>query len=161
MTGLVSLRPAQTQDEPFLFRVYASTRAEEMALVGWDAEQQQAFLQMQFNAQTQYYRMQYPNAESKIISRDDTPVGRLIVHRSNDEILLMDIALLPEYRNAGMGTTLIRALQSEAEKIHKPLHLHVEPFNPAMQLYKRLGFIKIDESGIYHLMEWRDGKNNS
>ena len=161
MTSDISFRLAQPDDEPFLFRVYASTRAEEMALVDWNAEQKQAFLQMQFNAQTQHYRAEYPKAEYKIILRKESEIGRLIINRADDEMLLIDIALLPEYRNAGIGTALVRDLQTEAAKTDKPLRLHVETFNPAMQLYKRLGFTKVSEAGIYHLMEWRAGTHET
>ncbi len=104
----ISLLAASEQDDAFLFQVYASTRADEMALVNWTAEQKTAFLQMQFNAQRQHYRTYYPAATYQVIAREDVPIGRLIVNRSPDEILLMDIALLPEQRNAGIGTALIR-----------------------------------------------------
>ncbi len=138
-----------------MFQVYASTRAEELALVDWTLEQKLAFLQMQFNAQRQHYRVYYPAATYHLIRRDDVPIGRMIVHRSQDEILLMDIALLPESRNAGIGTALIRELQDEAARTRRALRLHVETFNPARRLYDRLGFHPLVESGIYVEMEWR------
>ncbi len=152
----LQLRPVRPDDQDFLFQAYASTRAEEMALVNWDAAQQHAFLQMQFNAQTQHYRIHYPNAEYKIILHNQTAIGRLIVNRADDEILLMDIALLPEYRNTGLGTALIRELIAEARHTRKPLRLHVETFNPALRLYERLGFTRIGETGIYREMEWTE-----
>ncbi len=150
----VQLRPARSEDEEFLFQVYASTRADEMALVTWDEKQKDAFLRMQFNAQAHHYRIEYPNAEWKIILRDQTPIGRLIVNRGADTILLMDITLLPEHRNLGFGTALVRDLMNEASATNKPLRLHVEIFNPAQHLYDRLDFQKISEVGIYVEMEW-------
>jgi len=151
----VTLRPIRPEDEAFLFEVYASTRAEEMALVAWDDEQKHAFLQMQFNAQRLSYQQQFPEQEYQIIMRGDVAAGRLIVDRSDEAVLLIDIALLPEHRNAGIGSSLIRDLQAEAAKAEKPVRLHVENFNPAFQLYERLGFTKVGESGFYWLMEWR------
>jgi hypothetical protein len=53
---------------------------------------------------------------------------------------IVDIALLPQYCNRGIGTTLLRDLQSEAAAAGKPLRIHVERFNPALRLYQRLGF---------------------
>ena len=150
----VTLRPARPIDQSFLQAVYASTRVEEMTLVDWPSEQKTAFLQMQFNAQAEHYRAYYPSATYQIILRDDLPMGRLIVNRSPHEILLMDIALLPEYRNTGIGTGLIRELQDESMRSGRALHLHVEIFNPALRLYQRLGFRSIGESGIYLEMEW-------
>jgi ribosomal protein S18 acetylase RimI-like enzyme len=66
----------------------------------------------------------------------------------------MDIALLPEYRNAGIGARLIRDLQNEAAQTGRSLRLHVETFNPALRLYERLGFHSVSASGIYLEMEW-------
>lgn len=154
LNGSISLSLAQPSDEQFLFKVYASTRAEEMALVSWTAEQKQAFLQMQFDAQRQSYALEFPEAEWYVIRETDAPIGRLIVDRADDKILLTDIALLPEYRNRGIGTLLLHELMSEAQQSGKPLHLHIETFNPALRLYERLGFVKVDEIGIYWELAW-------
>jgi GNAT superfamily N-acetyltransferase len=150
------LRPVQPQDGDFLFRVYACTRADEMALVDWTDDQKAAFLRMQFNAQRDHYLRFYPKAEYSIIQRDATDIGRLIVDRSRDPLLLMDIALLPEYRNGGIGTALIKDLMDEAAGRNWAMSLHVETFNPARKLYDRLGFVEISEQGFHHEMSWRD-----
>ena len=158
----LTLRPVGTGDDDFLYRVYASTRMDEMALVDWADEQKEAFLQMQFQAQTKHYRLQYPNAEYQIIQRQDgLPIGRLIVDRSRGSILLMDIALLPEFRNAGIGTTIMQDLMAEAALKNRSILLHVEVFNPAMKLYERLGFVKSSEQGIYHEMVWKPGSKHT
>ena len=146
------LRPVKTSDEDFLFSVYASTRADEMKLVPWTAMQKQSFLQMQFNAQRQHYSVHYPKAQYYIIEQAGQMIGRMIVDRSENTILLMDIALLPEYRNKRIGSGLINTLLEEADKTNRPVQLHVETFNPAMRLYQRLGFVKTGEAGIYHEM---------
>jgi ribosomal protein S18 acetylase RimI-like enzyme len=153
--ALVALRPVQPEDAAFLYEVYASTRADEMAITGWTAAQQEAFLQMQFKAQRQYYLHEYPSAEYHVIQRDGVDIGRQIVNRTDGEILLMDIALLSEHRNGGIGTTLIRDLMAEAEQTDRPLRLHVEFFNRAVRLYERLGFSKIGDVSVYFEMEWR------
>jgi len=151
----VTLRSVRPEDEAFLFQVYASTRADEMRLVDWDHEQKQAFLQMQFNAQTQSYRQQFPGAEYQVILHDGVPAGRLTVERSDKGILLVDIALLPAHLDIGIGSGLICDLKTEAQRTGRPLRLDVENFNPAYRLYERLGFKKIDEAGFYWRMEWR------
>jgi len=158
----LTLRPMEKGDADFLYRLYASTRMDEMALVDWAGEQKEAFLRMQFHAQTEHYRLQYPHAETQIIQRDEAvPIGRLILDRSNDCILLMDIALLPEFRNAGIGTTIMRDLMAEAAQANREVRLHVETFNPAMKLYTRLGFAKSSEQGIYHEMVWKAGADQA
>ena len=152
----VTLRPVGADDEDFLYHVYASTRTDEMALVDWSAEQKEAFLRMQFEAQTTHYRAYYPHAVYQIIQCEPSmPIGRLIVDWSNDSMLIIDIALLPEYRNAGIGTTIIQQLMAEATNTQRPIFLHVEVFNPALKLYNRLGFVKTGEQGIYHEMIWK------
>ena len=155
MTIPISLRPFRSEDESLWYEIYASTRADEMALVDWSADQQQSFLQMQYNAQRAYYQMQFPEAQYSVIERAGEQIGRLIVDRAPDRILLIDIALLPEQREQGIGTSLIRDLMIEAEQTSKPLRLHVEFFNRALRLYERLGFSKIGEVGVYFEMEWR------
>ena len=51
------------------------------------------------------------------------------VARWADEIRIVDIALLPEYRGAGIGTPLLGELEDEAAAAGKPLSIHVERLN--------------------------------
>jgi ribosomal protein S18 acetylase RimI-like enzyme len=154
-----SLRLVSPDDEVFLLQVYASTRAEEMALVPWSEEQKQAFLRMQFDAQGQSYQQQFPDAEHYVILDNGLAAGRLIVERTGERILLIDIALLPAFRSLGIGSNLISDLKAEAQLAGKPLWLDVESFSPVFGLYERLGFKKIDEAGFYVRMEWRPAEN--
>jgi ribosomal protein S18 acetylase RimI-like enzyme len=149
----IQLRPASPDDRAFLYRVYASTRQEEMALVDWDEAQMQAFLQMQFHAQHTYYHAEFPDASYDVVLWDGVAVGRLYVDRRPTEICILDIALLPEHRRHGIGTALLRELLAEADLASKPMRIHVERFNPALHLYRRLGFTQIGDQGVYFLME--------
>lgn len=150
----ITLRAVEPEDEPFLFRVYASTRADEMAVSGWDASQQEAFLRLQFRAQTLAYGAQFPDADHRIILDRDHLIGRILIARTESEIRLVDITLLPEQRGAGIGTTLIRNLQREAAMAGQAVRLRVMKTNRAARLYQRLGFTKTDESSIHFQMEW-------
>lgn len=153
----ITLRPADGGDEPFLCRVYASTREEELAQVAWEPGQREAFLAQQFAAQHRYYQEIYPAAEYAVIERDGCPAGRLYVNRGADEIRIVDIALVPEYRNARIGTALLRGLMAEAAAAGQPLTIHVERFNPALRLYDRLGFRLLADKGVYLLLGWLPG----
>lgn len=155
MSAAYTLRPAQPADLALMLEIYASTRADELALVDWSPEQKQAFVGMQFNAQAKHYSQYYPAAEYAVILQGQVAAGRLIVSREVDHILVMDIALLPAFRGAGLGTCILHDLMAEARQAGKPLRLHVETFNPALRLYQRLGFTQIDHSGVYFEMEWR------
>lgn len=155
MSVPITLRACAAQDDMFLVDLYASTRAEELARVGWDAAQQQAFTQMQHQAQRRSYLVQYPAAEHCIIQHGAVDIGRLIVDRSADVVRLVDISLLPEHRNAGHGATLIRELQAEAAQGGKPVMLHVDKANRARRLYERLGFVQTADDDFYIEMAWR------
>lgn len=154
MECIVTVRPTRAEDASFLYALYASTRAAELALLDWDAAQQAAFLTMQFTAQERYHRTVYADAERRIILVDGHPVGRMDVERQPRVILLMGFVLLPEYRGRGIGSHALRALLDEATRAGTPVRLHVEPTNPAHRLYTRLGFRRVANDGPYWLMEW-------
>ena len=155
LTHAVSLRAATSDDDAFLARVYAGTRAAELELVSWTEEEKAAFVQMQFVAQAQYYREHYPDTSFDVILFGAEAVGRLYISRWTDELRIVDIALLPEFCNRGIGSALLRQLQAEARTAHKPLRIHVERFNPALRLYERLGFQQVEDKGVYLFLEWR------
>lgn len=148
------LRDATPDDEAFLLEVYATTRIEELAGFGWDDNQKQAFIRMQFMARER----SQPPADNKIILLNRRPIGRMLVDRNEPAILLRDIALLPEYRNAGIGSRLIQELMQEATAAGKPIQLHVVISSPAVRLYERLGFNRSDSDTAYQAayleMKW-------
>lgn len=149
------LRHATEADRDLLFRIYAGTREEELVLADWSPEEKVAFLRQQFEAQDRYYRENYPAARFSIVERGGEPVGRLYRHDRADEIRLMDIALLPAARGEGIGSRLLRELMKEAEASGRSLTVHVERFNRALGLYRRLGFRIAEDKGVYLFLEWR------
>jgi len=153
----IALRPVRDGDEPFLRSLYASTRADELAQVPWTDAQKRAFADMQFDAQHHHYREVFPNAEFSIVERDGQPIGRLYVDRRAKEIRIVDIALIPETRNLGIGGRLLGTVLEEGRRTGKPVTIHVEKFNPAARLYERLGFREIEDRGVHRLMEWSPG----
>jgi ribosomal protein S18 acetylase RimI-like enzyme len=150
----VALRPVQDADEPFLLRVYAGTRAEELAPVPWTAEEKAAFVAQQFAAQTAHYAQHYDGMSADVILVDDVPAGRLLVARWDEEIRIVDISILPELRGRGAGSILLRELLDEARAANKRLSIHVERENRALGLYERLGFRRVGEHGVYLRMEF-------
>lgn len=155
MDSRITLRPIGPDDMDLLLRVYGSTREEEMAMVlDWTAEQKAGFVRQQFEAQHAWYQDHYEGAQWDVILVDGVPAGRLYVHRRPAEIRLVDITFLPEFRQEGLGTSLLRDLLAEGEAAGKPVTIHVETFNPAMRLYERLGFQPVEERGPYRLMKW-------
>ena len=153
MDRTVSLRPITAEDEEFLYHVYSSTREEELVAVGWDESERETFLRMQFSAQHTFYMDRFKQAAYDVIMLDGEPVGRLYVDRRDDEIRIIDIALLTEHRRKGIGSRLLKAILAEADTAGLPVRIHVERYNPALSLYHRLGFSEIGDQGVYYLLE--------
>jgi GNAT superfamily N-acetyltransferase len=150
----IELRAVEPGDEQFLLRLYSSSRAGELAVVGWQPEQLEAFLEMQYSARERHYREQFPGANDQLVLVGGQPAGRLCVDRGNQELRVVDIALLPEHRGSGIGGALIAGLQEEATTAGLPLALQVEAGNPAANLYRRLGFVSDAADGVYNSMRW-------
>jgi ribosomal protein S18 acetylase RimI-like enzyme len=158
MTGReVRFRPVTAEDTEFLYTVYASTRTAELAAVDWSESDKAAFLRAQFNAQHQAYQGSYQGADFLVILLGDRPIGRLYLARGEREIRIVDIALLPEHRRAGIGGAILADILAEGARGDKRVSVHVEMFNPALSLYQRLGFRQREVRGVYYFMEWVAG----
>ena len=151
-----TLRPARAADAGFLFDLFV--HAHGSAFAHLDGPTRDALLRMQFRAQDLGYRTRFPDARFDVIECDGAPIGRLVVDRSEGVIRIVDVALLPERRNRGIGTALLRALLAEATATGQALTLHVARDNPARSLYQRLGFAAESEDAVYVAMAWRQPK---
>lgn len=145
----VTLRAATPADEAFLFSLYATTRDEELAPLPWPAARKGAFLRMQSAAQQESCRRDWPDADFQVIEVDGRPAGRFYVARTQDEIRVLDISLLPQHRRAGIGSRLLAGLLSGGEASGRPVRLHVLATNRALDLYRRLGFTIVGGDGVY------------
>lgn len=142
----LTLRPATADDDALLFELFASTREEFNFL---EETQKQAILKMQYDARRFQYEEGYPQAEASIILLDGRPAGRMLVDEGEHAIMLVDIAVLPEYRGAGIGTQVLQNLLKRAVNARKPVKLQVFKSNPAQRLYERLGFSQVGEQSMY------------
>jgi ribosomal protein S18 acetylase RimI-like enzyme len=148
-----SRRAVAPADEPFLRRVYASTRADELAGVPWTAEQKAAFCDMQFDAQDRDYRSRWSDSTYDIVLLDGVPAGRLWAGYTAANVHVLDIAILPEFRGKGAGGQVLRELIEQAQSTQRTFSIHVEKTNPARRLYERLGLRVVDEGELYDRME--------
>ena len=112
---------------------------------------------MQSMAQMSEYKTKFPGAAYQVIVFNKMDVGRFYTWESENEIRLIDITLLPRFRGKGLGTSLLRDLIKRSNKVQKKISLHVDPVNPALQLYQRLGFIYIKNNGRHYYMERNPG----
>jgi GNAT superfamily N-acetyltransferase len=150
----LELRPIRDEDLPFLRALYGSTRELELAQVPWSEEQKEAFLDLQFGAQHSWWQQHSTGARFDLVVVDGAPAGRLYVDVWEQEVRVVDIALMPGHRGGGLGTRLLQGVFAEADAAGKPVSIHVEVFNPARTLYQRLGFVEKGTHGdVYILME--------
>jgi ribosomal protein S18 acetylase RimI-like enzyme len=155
MSRAVSTRPERpVEDAAFLRAVYASTRPE-LAGAGWSAAELDTFIRMQHDAQARHYLAAFPDAAQSVIAVDGEPAGRLIVNRCEDEIRIVDIALLPQFRNAGVGRELVTRLVVEADSAGLPVRCHVLAGNQARRFWERAGFVAQEQASdsVYLSME--------
>jgi ribosomal protein S18 acetylase RimI-like enzyme len=157
----IALRPATDGDLKFLFELYASTRAEEKELAGWSDQQWEAFLRMQFKLQHAQYRQNYLNPDFRIVICGQTQVGRLYLDRGAEEIRIVDLSLLPEYRGRGIGGGLLGRVLQEGEDRGVPVTLHVDKNSPALALYGRLGFQVESDRGASWFMVHAPGRKTT
>jgi ribosomal protein S18 acetylase RimI-like enzyme len=156
---VVSLRPVTDADQEFLIGVYAGTRADELAQTNWDDSQKDAFIRWQYQMQKQEYDARYPDARYDVILVDGVPAGRIWVGADDTQIRLLDIAVIREFQNRGVGTHLLRQLMDEATRDNKALRHMVFVLNDnAFRFYERLGFKTIEDLGGYKHMEWLPGQ---
>ncbi len=151
----MEVRPATSEDESFLYELYANTRLEEVTNWGWDERTIDGFLRMQWMAQRQSYQLQYPNLRQQLVLVQAQQAGRVLTCAAERALILVDISLLPEYRGQGIGTKLIQAVQQEAAERRQSVQLSVLHDNPAAKrLYERLGFKVTGDSDTRCQMEW-------
>ena len=145
-------------NESFLFALYAETRAEEVKLVPWDEEQKNAFLQQQFKLQHHHYTTNYKDGSFQLIILDEKPIGRLYVAELEDEIRILDITILTEFRRRKIGTGLIEEILHDANEKNKAVQIYLETYNQSANLFARLGFAPVADDGVYQL--WRKSANS-
>ena len=149
----MSVRDEHEDDIPFLSALYASTRADELAMLPWPDEQKAAFLAQQFAAQRHHYRTQIDRCAFLVLEQAGVPIGRLYLETRQANLHIVDIALVPEWRCHGIGTVIVAEIIKQAGRLRKGVSLFVEPDNPASFLYDRLGFIPVDHGEVYMEME--------
>lgn len=158
----ITFRDIRKGDKTLLREIYGTTRREELDKgTNWNEEQKRLFIDQQFSVQHEYYQKNFSEAKFYIIEKENVPVGRLYIDflSENEPVRIIDITILPEWRNKNIGTSILNEILKKAGSDNSNVSIHVEAFNPAMNLYKRLGFEKISETnGIYHLMEWDPNK---
>ncbi len=147
------LRPASEADAEFVARLYGDSRlgCEHADEAGAGQRESATFAGAN---QDLHFRERHPDARFDVLEIDGEPIGRFGVARGATEFVIVDITLLPEYRGRGIGNELLGLLQDEAGATSTPILLHLGKDNPARSLYRRLGFVALDDAGPHIVMRW-------
>ena len=154
----VSLRAITSEDAEFLLALYKSSRGDDLRGLGWDEQRISEFLDMQYEAHQRFHASEYKKAVDQVVLRGNEAVGRVTFEPREHEIRCIEMTLMPGHRNVGIGTRLIRELQTEAKRQKKPLRMQVIRFSRSVSLFERLGFQRISETGTHFQMEWTPGE---
>jgi len=156
--GDLRLRPERDADRDFRYALFCDSRLPEWEPVRHQPALFEQLMQHQFHAQTVSYLNFFPKARFDIIELGTTPIGRIVVDRPGTMVHIVDQAIVPQQRNRGIGTAIMRSLMEEARAAGLPVRLQVADNNdPSMRLYARLGFVPIQEVPAYIEMEWKAG----
>jgi ribosomal protein S18 acetylase RimI-like enzyme len=149
----ISLRPATPDDEVFVRQLVIAAIAAELAAWAWPEQMRDSLLDLQYKVRQQGIAGNYPSADSSIVLREDQPVGRTVVMRSEQEIHLVDIAVMAEHQSVGIGTAVFAKLFEESDLTCRPVRLNVNVTNRAVRLYERIGFQRVGGDEVQHFME--------
>ena len=148
----IVLRQALPDDEEFLLKVFESACERILPYLPLDAAGKQRFVRSQYDAMTSSRLQIFPDCSREIIEIGARPAGFLSLDRNGTRVRIVDITLLPEFRNMGIGGALLRRILAEADECRMAVDLRVERDNPAKRLYERIGFTMVADDGVYVTM---------
>ncbi len=150
----IEMRPAEPADQRFMEQLYSSTRGADQRMDGCDARTEALLVALQFRARQAQLRTQYPHGDIAVIFERDRPIGSLYVNYGHEDIRILDISLLPEYRNRGIGLGLLRSLQAQAVRMRVPVRIDLLVSSQAYRLFHRCGFTPRGANGVHNSLEW-------
>ncbi len=150
----VCLRPEIPEDADFLEDLFVANKDD---APGWREllpAERTRLLKEQSALQRLHYRKFYPQAWFTIIEVEGKPAGRLCVNQSPKEMRVVDISILPEYRQHGIGSRLIQQVITESTRLKRPLRLCAELGSTVHSFYQKLGFIEFKRDGTHVHYQW-------
>ncbi len=147
---ILKQRPVNNDDTGFLKDLYCQSRDYETTVANIPAETLKQFLHQQFLLQTEHFNRVYKNAECNLIQYQGAAIGRIYFNQENENLHLIDITLLRNYRGLGIGRFFITNLLSKT-KVRTTLYVNER--NPALFFYKKLGFKELEKEQGYIYME--------
>lgn len=150
LSPVIDRRTAVDDDRDFLFDVFCSALMPEDALLTLPESKRQPLLRAQFEAREMQYRKTYVLADFDVLTVDGKPVGNLYLDRGDEEFVLINISILPDYRNQGIGTAVVGRILEDAGRLVLPVRARVPHRCPALNLLQRLGFEQVGDDGVHY-----------
>ncbi len=150
MVPAITTRAATQGDDAFLFGLFRAVRSPEFAHAGLAPAQLDLLMSIQYAGQMQTYGAEYPGAD-EVVLLDGEAIGRIWLYRGTAEHHLVDIALMPEYRNRGIGTALLKDAIAGARAAGMRLRCSVAATNTgSLRFHQRLGFQVAGRDDLYY-----------
>jgi GNAT superfamily N-acetyltransferase len=152
--SIACLRACTEADDAFVYDVFSTTWESEVAALP-NQNLAQHVLRIQHIAQERRFAARYPEYQRYIVLHDGEPAGRLYVHETDSTMHVVDLTLMPEFRDQGIGTRLFHDLFRHAEAAGQSITLQVERRNErATMLYTALGFDLVTVDDLDNYFEW-------
>jgi ribosomal protein S18 acetylase RimI-like enzyme len=150
----IQLKPRTESDSEFFAELFGEIKNSELLLDNLPEPIKHQLLWMQFSSFDRQMNMEYPENIDYLITCHSEKAGRLLLHKDENSIRVLNISLRNNFRNRGIGSSLLKDIIGEANKTHKSIHLEVDKINPAMNLYSRLGFKVVHENELKYFMKY-------
>ncbi len=150
MTPHVTTRAATEQDDAFLFALFKDVRSAEFAHAPLAPAQLDMLMNIQYAGQKQSYGAQYPGGND-IVLLDGQPIGRMWLYQGPAEHHLVDISLMADFRNLGIGAALLTEAIAAARAAGVRLCCSVAATNHgSLRFHQRLGFQIVGQDEVYY-----------
>ncbi|MBN6186366.1 GNAT family N-acetyltransferase [Aneurinibacillus sp. BA2021] len=151
---VVTLRTVEEVDETILLHLFFNSSPDLQSMPIPD-DIKNVLVRQQFLAEQHFLKTHFPDADVCVISLNGHIIGRLNMHRGQKAYRILAMALLPEFRNRGIGRKLLEDILQEAANCKKKVCLQVAWHNgSARALYEQLGFKVVEDKGVYYEMQW-------
>jgi len=148
------LRPARASDDAFLYDVFCTTWADEVAALP-NQNLAQHVLRIQHIAQERRFTQKYPGHQRYVVVEDGEPAGRLYLHHDETTTHVVDVTLLPRYRSHGLGTRVFADLLAQCADQGRTMSLRVSRRNRrAVELCNRLGLTLTAVDDLENHFQW-------
>lgn len=145
MTGLgLALRPARAEDAEFVVNLTEACMRHyaELTWGHWSEE----MTRKSFRWETH-----------RVVMLGAADIGCVELAEEPGLHRLHKLYIHPDYQNRGLGTALLEAMIAQAGKQGAELTLSVLRANPAIRLYRRMGFLVTEENAERFFLTWRPG----